>query len=120
MGIAKEFKDFAMRGNVMDLAIGVIIGGAFNKIVTALVQAVIMPIIGMVAGDPKKFQELELGGIKIGILIQAVLDFVIIALVLFLIVKAVNTLRKQADPVIEAPNTTEILLSEIRDELRKK
>ncbi len=120
MGIAKEFRDFAMRGNVMDLAIGVIIGGAFNKIVTAMVEAVIMPIIGMVAGDPKKFHDLELGGIKIGILIQALLDFVIIAFVLFLIVKAINSVRKKAEPVIQAPNTTEILLSEIRDELRKK
>ncbi len=120
MGFAKEFRDFAMRGNVMDLAIGVIIGGAFNNIVKAMVDAVIMPIIGMVTGDVQKFRELEIGGIKIGLLIQAILDFIIIAFVLFLIVKALNSFRKKAEPTIVAPTSTEILLAEIRDELKKK
>jgi large conductance mechanosensitive channel len=120
MGFVKEFRDFAMRGNVMDLAIGVIIGGAFNNIVKALVDAVIMPIIGMVTGDAQKFQNLELGGIKIGVLIQAILDFIIIALVLFLIVKALNSVRKKSEPAVTPPSTTEVLLAEIRDELKKK
>ncbi len=122
MGLAKEFREFAMRGNVMDLAIGVIIGGAFNNIVKAMVDAVIMPVIGMITGDAKKFHDLELGGIKIGVLIQAILDFIIIAFVLFLIVKALNSMRKKEPEVVAppAPTATEILLAEIRDELKKK
>jgi large conductance mechanosensitive channel len=109
-----------MRGNVVDLAIGVIIGGAFNNIIKALVDAVIMPIIGMIMGDPQKFQSLQVGGIKIGVLIQAVLDFIIIAFVLFLIVKAMNSVRKKSPPPAIPPTNTEILLAEIRDELKKK
>ena len=120
MGFFREFKEFAVRGNVMDLAIGVIIGGAFNKIVTALVTAVIMPIIGMIIGDPEKFSDLTMGGIKIGVLIQATIDFIIIAFVLFLIVKAVNRLRAKTPEVPPEPTTSELLLMEIRDELKKK
>jgi large conductance mechanosensitive channel len=120
MGFVKEFRDFAMRGNVMDLAIGVIIGGAFNNIVKALVDAVIMPVIGMVTGDAQKFHDLQIGGIKIGVLIQAVLDFIIIAFVLFLIVKALNSVKKKAIEEAPPPSATEVLLAEIRDELKKK
>jgi large conductance mechanosensitive channel len=120
MGFAKEFRDFAMRGNVMDLAIGVIIGGAFNNIVKSLVDAVIMPIIGMVTGDAQKFHDLTLGGVKIGVLIQAILDFIIIAFVLFLIVKALNGVKKKTVQEAPPPSATEILLREIRDELKKK
>jgi large conductance mechanosensitive channel len=120
-GFIKEFKEFALRGNVMDLAIGVIIGAAFNNIVKALVDAVIMPIIGILTGDVHKFQSLEIGGIKIGVLIQAILDFIVIAFALFLIVKAMTSSRKKeeasANPL---PTTTEILLTEIRDELKKR
>jgi large conductance mechanosensitive channel len=122
MGLAKEFRDFAMRGNVMDLAIGVIIGGAFNNIVKAMVDAVIMPVIGMITGDAQKFHDLQVGGIKIGVLIQAILDFIIIAFVLFLIVKALNSMRKKEPEAatLPAPSATEVLLAEIRDELKKK
>ncbi len=120
MGFIKEFREFAVRGNVLDLAIGVIIGGAFNKIVTALVDAVIMPVIGKVIGDPEKFSTLTIGGIKIGVLLQATLDFIIIAFVLFLILKAVNRFRKKDEVVAPPPTATEVLLAEIRDELKKK
>jgi len=121
MGFIKEFKDFAMRGNVMDLAIGVIIGAAFNNIVKALVDAVIMPIIGILTGDVHRFQALEIGGIKIGVLIQAILDFIIIAFALFLIVKAMTSTRKKEEAAANlTPTTTEILLTEIRDELKKR
>lgn len=120
MGFVKEFKEFAVRGNVMDLAIGIIIGGAFGKIVTALVASVIMPVVGMFIGDPEKFTTLSLGGIKIGLLIQAVLDFVIIAFVLFLIVKAVNRFKAKTPEAAPVPSATEVLLAEIRDELKKK
>jgi large conductance mechanosensitive channel len=121
MGFVKEFKEFAVRGNVMDLAIGVIIGGAFNKIVTALVESVIMPVIGMIIGDVNKFKELTVGGIKIGVLIQATLDFIIIAFVLFLLVKGMNRIKKKSEDVAPppAPTKTELLLEEIRDSLKK-
>lgn len=122
MGMLKEFKDFAMKGNVMDLAIGVIIGGAFNGIVTALVDNVIMPVLGMLIGNTSKFKSLEVGGIQVGELIQAVLDFIIIAFVLFLLVKLINRVR--ASTVSEGakpagPSRSEVLLEEIRDALRK-
>lgn len=121
MGFVKEFKEFAIKGNVMDLAIGVIIGGAFGKIVTALVGNVITPVIAMFTGDPEKFNDVKLGPIQIGLFMQAVLDFIIIAFVLFLIVKAVNKLKAKApEAAAPAPTTTEVLLAEIRDELKKK
>jgi large conductance mechanosensitive channel len=122
MGFMKEFKEFAVKGNVMDLAVGVIIGGAFNKIVTALVDSVIMPFIGMLTGDTteKKFASLTIGGIKIGVLIQATLDFIIIAFVLFLLVKAMNRIKAKSDAAAPpAPTKSEILLEEIRDALKK-
>jgi large conductance mechanosensitive channel len=123
MGFMKEFREFAVKGNVMDLAIGVIIGGAFNKIVTALVDSVIMPIIGMIIGDVDKFKELTVGGIKVGVLIQATLDFIIIAFVLFLLVKGMNRLKAKSHveppPPPPPPTKSELLLEEIRDALKK-
>jgi large conductance mechanosensitive channel len=119
MGFMKEFKDFAVKGNVMDLAIGVIIGGAFNKIVTAMVESVIMPLIGMIIGDTEKFATWTVGGIKVGVLIQATLDFVIIAFILFLIVKAMNRIKDKSAEAPPAPSKTETLLEEIRDSLKK-
>lgn len=123
MGFMKEFRDFAVRGNVMDLAIGVIIGGAFNKIVTALVESIIMPVIGLLLGDKNKFTDWQVGVVKIGVLLQATLDFIIIAFVLFMLVKGLNRLKekKATDPPPPAPPTkTELLLEEIRNELQKK
>jgi large conductance mechanosensitive channel len=116
-----EFRNFAVKGNAMDLAIGVIIGGAFNKIVTALVDSVIMPILGLIIGNTKQFEEWQLGSIRIGALIQSVLDFIIIAFALFLLVKAINRLKSQTlkDNYKMPPNKTEVLLAEIRDALKK-
>lgn len=119
MGFMKEFKDFAMKGNVMDLAIGVIIGGAFGKIVDALVKSVITPIIAMFTGGTDKFADLKLGPILVGDLITAILDFVIIAFVLFLMVKAINGVKKKTVAEPPAPTKTETLLEEIRDALKK-
>jgi len=104
----KEFRDFAMRGNVLDLAVGVIIGGAFGKIVGSLVNDIIMPIVGLAMGGVN-FAELSItvGGavIKWGSFIQAVIDFIIIALVIFMIIKAANA-NKKAPPPAE-PTTKE-------------
>ena len=118
MGLLKDFKDFAMKGNVLDLAIAVIIGAAFGKIISALVDNILMPLIGLLLGDANKFSTLVVGGFKVGLFIQAVIDFLIIAFVLFLLVKALKGKKKVAPP--PPPTATEQLLMEIRDELKKK
>ena len=106
MGFVKEFKEFAMKGNVMDMAVGVIIGGAFGKIVTSLVDDVLMPIIGMLTGGVD-FNGLvaKVGDatVKYGTFIQNIIDFLIIALCIFCMIKAMNKLKKQEEPAPEAP-----------------
>ncbi len=121
----KEFKSFAMKGNVMDLAIGVIIGAAFGKIITSLVDNILMPILGALAGgknfDGFTFQFGE-ATIKYGTFLTAVLDFILIALVLFIMIKLMNRLIKKRDENKKAEEkSAEIkLLEEIRDLLRKE
>ena len=111
-GFIKEFKEFAMRGNVMDMAVGVIIGGAFGAIITALVDKIIMPIIGAIMGG-KDFSGLSIkvgdAAIGYGAFIQAVIDFLIVAFVLFLILKAMNKAMSlmKAPEEEEAPTTKE-------------
>lgn len=123
MGFVKEFKEFAMKGNIMDLAVALIIGVAFGKIITALVDNILMPVIGSFIG--KSFTELsgEVNGviIKYGLFIQAVIDFLIVALAVFLMIKALNKFKKKEEVVIAAPqiSTTDKILIEIRDSLRK-
>lgn len=119
----KEFKEFALKGNVMDLAIGVIIGGAFGKIITSLVNDIVMPLINPVipGGD---WRTMEIGpGIKIGAFMGTVLDFLIIAFVIFILVRNINKLRKTEEakpaPVAEVPADVK-LLAEIRDILAMK
>ena len=125
MGFVKEFKEFAMKGNVMDMAVGVIIGGAFGKIVTSLVDDVLMPIIGMLTGGVD-FNGLvaKVGDatVKYGTFIQNIIDFLIIALCIFCMIKAMNKLKKQEEPAPEAPagHTTEELLADIKDILKNK
>ena len=125
----KEFKEFISKGNVLDLAVGVIIGGAFGKIVTSLVDDIIMPFIGLIIGG-LDFSGLsiviEKATIKYGMFIQNVVNFLIIAFSVFMIVKAVNKVRrikpeeKEEEPVVEAPSKEEALLAEIRDLLKAK
>jgi large conductance mechanosensitive channel len=122
----KEFKAFVFRGNVVDLAVGVIIGAAFNTIVTSLIQNVITPLVLKPALDAANLTKLEdltvLGTVKYGSFISAVLNFVIIAFVLFLIVKAANkaSRKKEAAPAAPPPPPADIvLLTEIRDLLKK-
>ncbi len=122
----KEFKAFAMRGNVVDLAIGVIIGAAFGKIVSSLIDHVITPLLLKPALDTANLTHLDdltvFGSVKYGNFISAVINFIIIAFVLFLIVKGVNAAKKKEDatPATLPPTPADIvLLTEIRDLLKK-
>lgn len=133
MGMISEFKEFISRGNVVDLAVGVVIGAAFGKIVTALVDGIVMPLIGYASGGVSvsdwkfvlKPSQLDAAGkevaaevaVKYGMFLQTAIDFLLIALVIFLILKAYNRVRKPA----EAAATPEdvVLLREIRDSLKK-
>lgn len=125
MGMISEFKAFAMKGNVVDLAIGVIIGGAFGKIVSSLIEDVITPLLlkpALSAANLSKIEELTvLGGVKYGMFISAVINFIIIAFVLFLIIKGINASKKKEDVAAPAPKgpTQEELLIQIRDLLKK-
>ena len=119
----KEFKEFAMRGNIVDLAVAVIIGGAFGKIVTGLTNSIIMPIISLLIGKVGVADiSLTVGKtiFPIGIFLQAIIDFILVALVLFLMIKAMNSMKKK-EPVPPPPPTPEdiLLLREIRDALKK-
>lgn len=106
----KEFRAFIMRGNVIDLAVGVIIGGAFGKIVASLVNDILMPLIGLLMGGVN-FSGLSIkvrdASINYGMFIQSVVDFLIIAAAIFLLVKGVNSLRKQPEPAPAEPTTKE-------------
>ncbi len=124
MGFVKEFKEFAVKGNVMDLAVGVIIGGAFGKIVTSAVDDVIMPVIGTLIGNDFVKLEATINGatVKYGSFIQNVVNFTIIAFVIFLMVKGINRLKKKeeaAPAAPPAPTKEQVLLTEIRDLLKK-
>ena len=122
MAIVKEFREFAVKGNVMDLAVGVIIGAAFGKIVSSVVEDLIMPLIGTIMGG-LDFSGLAVkvgtATIKYGKFLQTCLDFLIIAWIVFLLVKAVNLLRREDPPAAAAPPRQEVLLEEIRDLLKK-
>lgn len=125
MGLAKEFKEFALKGNVVDLAIAVIIGGAFGAIVTALIADVITPLLlnpALDAAGVKNIAELTWGKVKYGNFLSAVISFVVIAFVLFMIIKGLNATKKkkEAVPPPPAPSAQEILLGEIRDLLKEK
>jgi len=133
MGMAQEFKDFAMRGNVVDMAVGIIIGGAFGKIVSSLVNDVIMPPIGVLLGDVDfsdlSFQLRAAQGdtaavtLNYGAFINTVLDFLIVAIAIFAMIKLMNAAKKKqeaAPAAPPAPSKQEVLLTEIRDALRSR
>lgn len=133
MGLFNEFKTFAMKGNVVDLAVGVIIGGAFGKIVSSLVNDVVMPPLGLLLGK-MDFKDLSLVlseaqgevpavAIKYGAFINQTIDFLIIAFVIFLAIKFINKFKKQQEEAPApppAPSNEELLLTEIRDLLKNK
>ncbi len=133
MSMIKEFRDFAMRGNVVDMAVGIVIGAAFGKIVSSFVNDVLMPPLGVLLGGVD-FSELsvtlkEASGdvasvtLNYGSFVQTVVDFVIIAFAIFMVIKAMNTLKKKeeaAPPPPPEPSAEEKLLAEIRDLLKQK
>lgn len=132
MSMMTEFRDFAMRGNVVDMAVGIVIGGAFGKIVSSFVSDVLMPPIGMAMGGVD-FSDLALTlqaasgdvaavTLNYGSFIQTVVDFIIIAFAIFMVIKAMNNMKKKEEEAPAAPpkpSTEEVLLSEIRDLLKK-
>lgn len=136
MSLAKEFKDFAMRGNVVDMAVGIIIGGAFGKIITSVVNDVLMPPIGLALGgvdfkdlkfilqDAVAGSEIAEVAIGYGAFVQSIIDFLIIAFCIFMVIKAMNKMKKKKEeapaPVAPPePTKEEMLLTEIRDLLKK-
>jgi large conductance mechanosensitive channel len=125
MGMISEFKAFAMKGNVVDLAIGVIIGGAFGKIVSSFIDDVLTPLLlkpALEAANLSKIEELTIfGGVKYGMFLSAVINFVIIAFVLFMLIKGMNASKKKEEVATVAPAgpTQEELLTQIRDLLKK-
>jgi large conductance mechanosensitive channel len=125
MGMISEFKAFALKGNVVDLAIGVIIGGAFGKIVSSLIEDVITPLVlkpALSAANLSKIEELTVfGGVKYGMFVSAVINFIIIAFVLFMIIKGINAAKKKEDlaTALPAGPSQEELLIQIRDLLKK-
>ena len=125
MSWVKEFREFAIKGNVVDLAVGVIIGAAFGKIVSSLVADIIMPLVGiMIGGINYEDLVIEVGDAQVtyGKFIENVIDFVVVAFVIFLMVKAINHFRRQAEkePKAAPPPRQEQLLEEIRDLLKRK
>jgi large conductance mechanosensitive channel len=137
MGMVSEFKEFIARGNVLDLAVAVVIGAAFGKIVTALVDGMVMPLVGMAMGgtdfsqlyvalDGRDYaslaaaQEAAAPVITYGAFLQTIVDFLLVALVIFLVVRAYNRMRPPQEEAPEAPAEDIVLLREIRDELRRR
>ena len=137
MGLLKEFKDFAVKGNAVDMAVGIIIGGAFGKIVSSLVNDIIMPPIGMLmgnvnftslffnlsGGNQASLEEAKAAGaatLNYGSFLQTSVDFVIVAFAIFMLVKGINSFRKAEKPKKAKPAEDILLLREIRDSLKKK
>lgn len=133
MSMMSEFREFAMRGNVVDMAIGIVIGGAFGKIVSSFVSDVLMPPIGMLIGGidfselsvtlKQATEEAEAVAVGYGAFIQTVVDFVIIAFAIFMVIKAMNSMKKKEAAKPDEPakqSAEEILLTEIRDLLRSQ
>ena len=126
MGMMQEFRDFAVKGNVIDLAVGVIIGGAFGKIVGSFIDDVITPLLlkpALNAANLQKLEELTMfGTVRYGVFLSSVINFVIVAFILFMLIKGINRMKKaeaEAPAAPAPPSTTDQLLMEIRDALKK-
>jgi len=146
MGFIKEFKDFAMKGNLVDIAVAFVMGGAFGKVVTSFTEGVVSPLIGMIGGaDLSKnawvlkegvkavaeqkdaagkvitaaVAEIPAVAVKYGDFLTAIINFIIVAFVMFLVIKAINSMKKKQEEAPAAPSSTDALLMEIRDSLKK-
>lgn len=134
MGFLKEFKDFAMKGNLVDIAVAFVMGGAFGKVVTSFTEGVVAPLIGMIGGaDLSKNMYIlkpavldaagkvvtEAVALKWGDFVTAIINFIIVAFVMFLVIKAINSMKKKEEAAPSAPSSTDALLMEIRDSLKK-
>lgn len=128
MGFVKEFKEFALKGNVIDLAIAVVIGAAFGAIVSSLVDDVITPLLlapALKAAHAEDLDKLAWGAVKYGKFLSAVIKFIVIALVLFLVIQGINRLKRKKDAQVDAPAVPELtlsekLLTEIRDSFKNR
>jgi len=129
-----EFKEFAMKGNLVDIAVAFVMGGAFGKVVTSFTEGIVAPLIGLIGGADLSGNMLLLKAavvdsagkvlaeavyLKWGDFVTAIINFIIVAFVMFLIIKAINKLKKEAPPAPAEPSTTDQLLTEIRDALKK-
>ena len=122
MGLVQEFKDFALKGNVVELAVAVIIGKAFGDIVNSFVEDVITPLLlnpAMKVAGTENIKELAWNGVTYGNFISSIINFLCIAIVLFLMIKGINKMKKPAEAAPEEPSSTDALLMEIRDSLKK-
>ncbi len=122
MGFAKEFKEFAIKGNVVDLAIAVVMAAAFGAIISSLVDDVITPLVltpALKAAGVQNLNELMWGAVKYGNFLASILKFIIIALALFLVIKGINSMKKK-ETIVATPTSTDILLMEIRDSLARR
>ena len=135
MGMLKEFKEFAMKGNLVDIAVAFVMGAAFGKVVTSLTEGVVAPLVGLLTGKDLsnnmwvikpaitdaagKVTQAEVA-LKWGAFLTAVIDFILVAFIMFLIVKAINSFKKKQEAVPTGPSSTDQLLMEIRDELKKR
>lgn len=134
MGFIKEFKDFAMKGNLVDIAVAFVMGGAFGKVVTSFTEGVVSPLIGLIGGadlsknmiklkdavvDATGKVEAEAVFLKWGDFVTAIINFIIVAFVMFLIIKGINSLKKKQEEAPAGPSSTDALLMEIRDALKK-
>lgn len=136
MSVIKEFKEFAIKGNLIDMAIGVVIGMAFGKVVSAFIDGMVMPLIGMVSGgidlsDAKivlkdgipataGVEAIPEVAVNYGNFISETITFLVVAIVVFAVVKMFNKMRKEQEVVAAGPSSTDVLLTEIRDELRRR
>ena len=124
MGFLKEFREFVMKGNIIDLAVAVVVGAAFGSIISSLVEDVITPLLltpALKAAHVENLDKLTWGAVKYGNFLAAILKFTIIALVLFSVIKAMNSIikKKEVPPASTGPSSTDLLLMEIRDALKK-
>jgi large conductance mechanosensitive channel len=134
MGFIKEFKDFAMKGNLVDIAVAFVMGGAFGKVVTSFTEGVVSPLIGLIGGadlsknawtikeavtDAAGKVTAEAVTVKYGDFLTAIINFIIVAFVMFLVIKGINSLKKKQEEAPAAPSSTDALLMEIRDSLKK-